>query len=101
MAFSVKSISYFFPKTVQKGQKMSRKVLVNHLPPPCVIFIDTVAKVRYVARWIYERTSQVIGLNVVYLLMFNRLDTNMCVCDVLFKWTLRPLLHFNAVFLNF
>jgi len=28
--------------------------------------------VRYVARLIYKRTSRVIGLNVVYLLMFNR-----------------------------
>jgi len=25
--------------------------------------------------WIYERTSRVIGLNVVYLQMFNRQDT--------------------------
>jgi hypothetical protein len=33
------------------------------------------SKVRYVARLIYERTSRVIGLNVVYLLMFNRHDT--------------------------
>jgi len=32
-------------------------------------------KVRYVARLIYERTSRVIGLNVVNLLMFNRHDT--------------------------
>jgi len=31
--------------------------------------------VRYVARWIYKRTSRVIGLNVVYLLMFNRHNT--------------------------
>ena len=30
---------------------------------------------RYVARLIYERTSRVIGLNVVYLLMFNGHDT--------------------------
>jgi len=36
--------------------------------------------VRYVARSIYERTSQVIGLNVVYLLMFNtNTIQNMCV----------------------
>jgi len=33
------------------------------------------SKVRYVARLIYERTSRVIGLNVVYLLMFNTHDT--------------------------
>jgi hypothetical protein len=32
-------------------------------------------KVRDVARSIYERTSRVIGLNVVYLQMFNRHDT--------------------------
>jgi len=37
-------------------------------------------KVRYVARLIYERTSRVIGLNVVYLLMFNRHNTkHVCV----------------------
>jgi hypothetical protein len=36
--------------------------------------------VRYVARLIYKRTSQVIGLNVMYLLMFNRHDTtHVCV----------------------
>jgi len=32
-------------------------------------------KVRYVVMLIYERTSRVIGLNVIYLLMFNRHDT--------------------------
>ncbi len=30
---------------------------------------------RSVARFLYERTSQVFGLNVVYLLMFNRHNT--------------------------
>jgi len=34
-----------------------------------------VNKVRYVARLVYKRTSRVIGLNVVYLMMFNRHNT--------------------------
>jgi len=38
-------------------------------------FFSKEDKVRCVARLIYERTSRVIGLNVVYLLMFNRHDT--------------------------
>ncbi len=37
-------------------------------------------KVRYAARMKYERTSQVIGLNFVYLLMLNsHCIQNMCV----------------------
>jgi len=32
-------------------------------------------KVRYIARLIYKRTSQVIGLNVVYLMIFNSDNT--------------------------
>jgi len=37
------------------------------------IFLNT--KVRYVARWIYKKTSRVIGLNVIYLLIFNSHNT--------------------------
>jgi len=37
--------------------------------------IYNIIKVRYVARLLYKRTSRVIGLNVVYLLMFNRHNT--------------------------
>ncbi len=44
-----------------------------HGPDPSV----RCAKVRYIARLIYERTSRVIGLNVVYLLMFNGHDTTL------------------------
>ncbi len=32
------------------------------------------SKVRYVARSVYKRTNQVIGLNVIYLLMFNTIQ---------------------------
>jgi len=44
--------------------------------------ITMVNKVRYVARSIYERTSQVISLNVVYLLMFSSDNTkHVCAID--------------------
>ncbi len=36
--FQYRNVSYFFPKTVHKGQKMPRDVLVNPLPPSCVIY---------------------------------------------------------------
>jgi len=46
---------------------------LNFLAPKFRIKICV--KVRDVARLIYEKTSRVIGLNVVYLLMFNGHDT--------------------------